>query len=314
MSSIDELAHFVAEYQQRRMRNATDQVTAWLKMFDQADVIGDELVHVLRITFLSREKATTEIRSWLADPKAVSNGGIDTWDKATFLDIAAAGGSQTAVLDLLDEEAGRNGENSIRSRKGNVLYVYADDVSVHGMRAMNDITPWLKEQAPREFNLLILLERGLTGRKDYVIAQLTKRAQQVGKTARISWWCNQEYSTADCYSPSAIPDNADVAAWMEETAAKPTLRAGADTGTFFSSSESRKIIESEFLVAGARILRNNPNLKPRKYMRPLGNTIWPTFPLGVGIPTVTWRNCPNSAPLVLWAEGLANPLFPRRSN
>jgi hypothetical protein len=53
-----------------------------------------------------------------------------------------------------------------------------------------------------------------------------------------------------------------------------------------------------------------PNLN--KYQRPLGNMLLET--LGFGSLIVTFRNCPNNAPLALWAGDPWHPLFPRTTN
>lgn len=314
-AAIKELASFVDQYQGGHVSDAEKHVAGWLKMFREPEVVADELAHVLRRSFLTRGQAAAEIAGWLANPKKVSRGRISSWDEATFIEVAVGGGSQHAVLDLFDEAAAENEEESIRSRAGG-LFVYTDDVSVQGWRILNDLTPWMEHEAPSEFELLILLQRRLVGREQYVTNTLRERARSAGKKLpRIIWWCNEEFSSADCYSPAAIPENEDVAAWVNKGNVQlPALRTGTGTGRFFTSDAARRTIESEFLIAGTRILARNRNLQQKKHMRPLGNTTWPWAPLGIGVPIVTWRNCPNSAPLALWAEGIVDPLFPRQSN
>ena len=57
------------------------------------------------------------------------------------------------MLDLFDEAAAESGEEPIRSRSGSV-FVYTDDVSVQGMRILNDLMPgWMNNEAPGEFDL-----------------------------------------------------------------------------------------------------------------------------------------------------------------
>ena len=85
----------------------------------------------------------------------------------------------------------------MRSRSGEGLYVYADDFSAHGMRILNDLTPWIAHHAPAEFDLLILLERSLTGQETYVTNELKNRARRSSKTARVRWWCNEQFARAD---------------------------------------------------------------------------------------------------------------------
>ena len=53
-----------------------------------------------------------------------------------------------------------------------------------------------------------------------------------------------------------------------------------------------------------------PNLN--QFQRPLGNSLLET--LGFGSLIVTFRNCPNNAPLPLWVGNPWHPLFPRTTN
>lgn len=61
---------------------------------------------------------------------------------------------------------------------------------------------------------------------------------------------------------------------------------------------------------GVKIRGMCPHLN--KYQRPLGNMILET--LGFGSTIVTFRNCPNNAPLAFWAGDPWYPLFPRKTN
>ena len=72
-------------------------------------------------------------------------------------------------------------------------------------------------------------------------------------------------------------------------------RPGGGTGWPFSSEQGRSLLEREFLLAGIRI--RNLAQQPADIVRPLG---WGPFGLGSGSTLVTFRNCPNNAPLALW--------------
>jgi hypothetical protein len=50
----------------------------------------------------------------------------------------------------------------------------------------------------------------------------------------------------------------------------------------------------------------------KDFHRPLG--LVPLQTLGFGSTIVTFRNCPNNCPLVLWAGHPWYPLFPRKNN
>ena len=59
-----------------------------------------------------------------------------------------------------------------------------------------------------------------------------------------------------------------------------------------------------------RIREMCPHLN--QYQRPLGNMVLDT--LGFGSMIVTFRNCPNNAPLALWTGDPWYPLFQRTTN
>ena len=117
---------------------------------------------------------------------------------------------------------------------------------------------------------------------------------------------------SDVLRPTSIPDEQAVIDYAYGLSHQVVLRKlGSRTATrFFSSEAGRHILEQEFLKAGVRIRSICPNLN--KYQRPLGNSVLET--LGFGSLLVTFRNCPNNAPLALWVGDPWYPLFPRRTN
>ncbi|MCX2524734.1 hypothetical protein OQ287_10840 [Larsenimonas sp. GH2-1] len=63
----------------------------------------------------------------------------------------------------------------------------------------------------------------------------------------------------------------------------------------FSSEAGRQVLESEFFIAGAKIIAKIENRN--SFMRPLG---FSNFGLGFGSMIFTYRNCPNNCPLAMW--------------
>lgn len=92
----------------------------------------------------------------------------------------------------------------------------------------------------------------------------------------------------------------------------PVLRSPGSVGSnaLFSTEEGKHLLEQEFLKAGVRIRQRCPHLT--RVQRPLGHVTLET--LGFGSLIVTFRNCPNNAPLALWAGAPWYPLFPRTTN
>lgn len=79
--------------------------------------------------------------------------------------------------------------------------------------------------------------------------------------------------------------------------------------TFFTNTESRKIMEDQFLLKGLEIVNNGP-IHMNRNLRALGYSIPSTKNFGFGALCFTWRNVPNNTPLVFWYS-MSNflPLF-----
>ena len=87
---------------------------------------------------------------------------------------------------------------------------------------------------------------------------------------------------------------------------EPRETGGRVAHTVFSSEENRQLLERELLLAGMHIRSLSQNPSPA--LRPLG---FSPFGLGFGSTIVTYRNCPNNAPLALWwGDPQAAPAHP----
>ena len=115
-----------------------------------------------------------------------------------------------------------------------------------------------------------------------------------------------------CFARSPYRTTRLTQAYTNDREYQPRLRTPGQVGTlgFFSSDAGRQVLEQEFLKAGVRIREGNRNLG--EFQRPLGNMMLDT--IGFGSLIVTFRNCPNNAPLALWAGNPWYPLFRRTSN
>ena len=112
--------------------------------------------------------------------------------------------------------------------------------------------------------------------------------------------------------PTKCPDDEAVKKYENSLKYPVKWRSPGNTGSknLYSSDEARQLLEIEFLKAGVKIRNMCSHLN--EYQRPLGNMVLET--LGFGSLIVTFRNCPNNAPLALWAGNPWIPLFPRTTN
>jgi hypothetical protein len=158
-----------------------------------------------------------------------------------------------------------------------------------------------------------------SGGQYYANKALTEAAGAAGKALEFEWWYAAELEdrrgstdSSDVLRPIAAPKDACVEAHVANMQHKPVWRTPGQIGgrKFFSSDSGRQLLEQEFLKAGCRIRQICPNL-PLQH-RPLGFSKLET--LGFGTMMVTYRNCPNNAPLALWVSNPWFPLFPRKNN
>lgn len=320
-NQADALAQLIADYREGSIaRPDAAHVMRWVGQFDEhvRVPILAELHHVFGTTYLSRAKALSFLRDVVKSNKLTGGSPSVFWRDANPLDIQLAGNSQSEVLELLDETLQAEiGVGRCDTGKGQSVFVYLDDGMFTGNRIRRDLEAWIKD-APAEARLHVIvfvLHAGTYYARD----QLKKAIRVAGKSIKITWWRmleledrKSESDNCDVLRPTALPQDALVEAYVENMRYKPHLRNSGGIGKtkIFSSDNARQLLESEFLKAGVRIRADSPYLGDSQ--RPLGHMSLET--LGFGSMFVTFRNCPNNAPLALWAGDPWYPLFPRTTN
>ena len=187
------------------------------------------------------------------------------------------------------------------------------------------IEKWIVEDAPASARVHIFTMVQATGAW-FAKGKIKERAEQTGKNIHFLWWPKMSrqiedrltyVNTSDVLWPAAILSNLAVMDYINELKNTPILRKASNAGNkvIFSGEKGRSVLEQEFLKAGARIRKSFHEFYGRQdpYMRPLGKIVFENR-LGFGSLIVTYRNCPNNAPLVLWADNNWYPLFPRKTN
>ena len=198
-------------------------------------------------------------------------------------------------------------------------FVYLDDGIYTGNRILGDLRFWIESDAPDEATVKVVVIALHRGGKYYAKRELKRVSGSTQKTIKLEWWRRVTLedrrihtNTSDMLRPTEIPNDKSVREYAESLKYPPKLRKPGNLGKnrYFSSEAGRHLLEQEFLKAGVRIRDMCPYLND--YQRPLGNSVLET--LGFGSLLVTFRNCPNNAPLALWAGDPWYPLFPRKTN
>jgi hypothetical protein len=185
-------------------------------------------------------------------------------------------------------------------------YVYLDDVSFSGNQIKNELSKWAEEKNIQNATVHIIVIAAYRYGEYYIKREL-KKSFDARKIA-FYFWALKRYQNspariadAEVMWPTQLPDETHVNKW-KETFAKgekyflPRTPGGKGSTELFSSEAARETLEQAFLKKGAYIysLAKNPTQK----MRPLGFSALRTP--GFGATLITYRNCPNNAPLVLW--------------
>jgi hypothetical protein len=319
---LDSIVTTIADYREGDLDPPTqDHVDQWVHQFDREVRVPilREMDHVLKNTYFSRKDTKKFLTGLLKTEKLVGNDSCAFWQNVNFLNIQGGGASQKEMLALFSEILTKKcGFEIDDCGNASDVFVYIDDAIFTGNRVRRDLETWIAESAPTTVKLHVIViatHEGAYFHKNKV----KETARSSGKAIDITWWhaINLEdrktyTDTSDVLRPVAIPADPNVQAYVEAMNHKPHLRNAGHMGGngIFSSDAGRQLLEQEFLKAGVHIRQMCPYLTESQ--RPLGHTSLEA--LGFGSLIVTFRNCPNNAPLALWAGAPWYPLFPRTTN
>jgi hypothetical protein len=207
-------------------------------------------------------------------------------------------------------------------------FVFIDDAIFSGSSLRNDLVPWIQKKAPNMATVHVISIALYTGSEWVFRVPIAEAIKKSGKSISIKRWRaieleNQKVNRdlSEVLWPIGIPCYPDVKAYVDSQKKfvfVPRKPGGKTAHPVFSSEEGRQTLETHFLSAGVRIRGFCKDPKP--ILRPLG---FGHFGLGFGSTIVTYRNCPNNAPLALWwGDPDANedhpfskwyPLLPRKT-
>ena len=169
------IAATTADYREGDLPAPTsDHVDRWVRQFDE-DVqkpILREIDHVLKQTYFSKEWVSGFFANQIKHDKLTGSNPASFWKSAHFLDIQQNGNSQSEIGQLfgkaLLDQLGLKIESC-----GNAggAYIYLDDVIFTGGRVKNDLTAWIRDEAPAKAVVHILVINGIRIRTSEAIYQ-----------------------------------------------------------------------------------------------------------------------------------------------
>jgi hypothetical protein len=315
------IATTIADYRTGEIGEPTpEHVHQWVLQFDDSVRLPvlRELDHVLGQTYFSRERVDAFLAGLVTSDNVTQGDPLAFWRGASFLSIQGGGQSQCDLLTAFGAVLSAELDLDITECGGGGTYVYLDDGVFTGRRAASDLIAWAESGAPAHATVHVISVASHTG-SYYWRDRLTEAIVATGKSIEVKWWCSlmlenrNTYRTgSDVLWPTALPDDDPTLVYAAGLEYGLAFRSGDSVGeaAIFSSAAGRACLEQEFLTAGVRIRAMAPNL-PDPH-RPLGYSLLQT--LGFGSMVVTYRNCPNNAPLALWVHDPWYPLFKRKTN
>lgn len=312
MSERDDLLASVASVIQTYRRGdlaepTPEHVERWLRQFtsDQQLPFLREFDHVIRQTFITRRNVKNFLRNLVTSQGLVGDDPTTYWSSANFLNIQQNGQSQTEMLTLFSqclEDVCSLGLDACGDDEGD--FIYLDDVMFSGNRVGNDLGTWIVNHAPQSAKVHVIVAAWHTLGQFLVERKLKEIIRQSGKKVTVKYWRaftvenkKARKNSSEVLWPAVVPQVAEVLTYVAQPTQYPfePRQPSAAAIQPFSSEAGRQILESEFLIAGAKIRAMSEN--PKQSMRPLG---FSPFGVGFGSMIVTYRNCPNNCPLAMW--------------
>lgn len=311
MSERDDLlasvANTIKTYRVGEIEPTPEHVDRWLNQFTPAQQLPflREFDHVLKQGFCTQEYVEGFLRKLVSNTKLAGADPVAYWSAANILNIQQNGQSQKEMLKLfatcLKEEC--HLDLGACGKLGGE-FIYLDDVLFSGNRVGNDLEPWIINDAPQSATVHVIVAAQYSSGAFLVNRKLKEVVRGTGKQIAIHFWRAFEIENQKRYKnrsgvlwPVTIPDVAEVQSYMALPSKFPfePRQPIASVTMPFSSEAGRQVLESEFLIAGAKIRAMSEN--PKQSMRPLG---YSPFGLGFGAMIATYRNCPNNCPLAIW--------------
>jgi hypothetical protein len=299
---LEAVANIIADYRDGEIcRPDANHVELWLAQFpaDSRAAVLAEMAHVLDQTYFTKKNASDFIKALILNEKLAGSDPKTFWKKVNFLRIQINGDSQADMLKLFDESLNAQYGFKTKDCGGGDVYVYLDDVIFTGSRAGNDLEPWIRDVAPGAATLHVIVMALHAFGSWKMEDRLKKIAAASSKNIGLHVWRalalenrKAHKDASDVLWPTSLPDEA-----KEYAAGRFPFEARAAGGTskIFSGEAGRHALEQALLLAGMKIRGFSAN--PSAALRPLG---FGPFGVGFGSTIVTYRNCPNNAPLALW--------------
>lgn len=286
--------------------DAVDHVRAWIDQFPATSQVAllEALTTTLERTFIWEEDVNSYFAGLVSKP--------DFWRNAHICHGALRGASHDlttrVTVDAIEQKFGKKALVERRTQWHTAPnHVFIDDAIFSGTRVIEDYGQWWSSMAgvtarlPNAGPLNIyfwtytLHETGRENIEGWIDGYLRARgyAVNVRFVSRRTYEDRTQFRDhSDVLWPSEMTERAGRSRLHLANRHDLLRRSGAGKSAVFPDERHRRILESELLDASVDI-----STRLERPWTPLG---YGRKPFGFGSLSVSYRNCPNNAPLALW--------------
>ena len=317
-SWVKKLSRFVGDYAGNAGADPVEVTETWIDQFPQASQqpLLQALAETLQRTYIRK----SDVHRYFTE--SITNR--DFWRNAHVCQGAARGKSHElttqVVLDAIDDRLGEDFVADDATRWHTAKHhVFIDDAVFTGSRIIEDYGQWWTPQHGRPtrrpqdgplriyFWTYLLHTAGMQAIEGWVDRNLRQHGYDVTTSfvSRLTYEDTYQHrDVSDVLWPSVMTEIAGRSGLHLATKRDRLRSPGPGTSAVFPDAGQRRILESELLDASVEISRRLQNP-----WTPLG---YGRKPFGFGSLSVSYRNCPNNAPIALWWNTeYWSPLFPR---
>jgi hypothetical protein len=305
---LEALAALIGDYRDGEIpKPDVAHVDKWVSQFepDEREPLIEELVRIWAYLYIKKETLQSFIQIVLRSKSVTGPDPREFWSRANVMNIQRRGLSQFEMRNLFQPIMSREFGFGINESATGPDFVYLDDIMFTGDRIEQDLYHWVKS-APDGSKVTVIVYVSHA----YGKYQLGEKLKSLGKIhnknisfrllARHTLENRRSYrESSKVLWPSSLPSGAEHFS-VGATGFSP--RPTGHVSKLFPSEGRRHLVEQALLRAGMRII--GLSREPDENLRPLG---YSPFGVGFGSLLLSYRNCPNNAPLALWWGDRSKP-------
>ncbi len=320
---IKVLADKLKDYRAKDYLNPKEEnIDKWLSQFSSQnqETILDEMINLADNLYLTEQEVDVFLLKRVKNKELTGDNPTDFWQNVSLLNIQKNGHSQKEMVYKL--------QNFIREQLGvNVAincseknhFIYVDDFLFSGTKLYGDIEDNFTVTSQYKIDIIYI------GYYTYGQYKCNENLNQKFVKIDFKYWRLLELENrVSCINQSCVlwptqnlATNPRVQNFLGQSHTQQFRDAHSGVAGYgclnqsnlFTSETNRQILEEEFTLAGLKIINKGIQMGwNMSSWKPLGFSSFKN--LGFGSMILSYRNCPNNAPLCLWwGNWNSNPVW-----